>query len=130
MYSNRILNRFKSPEYAGGLRGANGTGRAGSEASDLIKIYILVSDDGVIERVNFKAYGGVCAIVAGDCACELIDGTTLEEALRVNNYAILQEMGEIPEEREYVGTLAEEAIKSAIEDYYKKREKELKKKNK
>ncbi len=130
MYSNRILNRFKSPEYAGGLRGANGTGRAGNETSDLIKIYILVNDEGVIERVNFKAYGGVCTIVAGDCACELIDGASLEEALRVNNYSILQEMGEIPEEREYVGNLAEEAIKSAIEDYYKKREKELKKQGK
>lgn len=129
MYNSRILNRFKSPEYAGGLRGANGTGKAGSESSELIKIYILVNDEGVIETVRFKTYGGVCSIVASDVACELIDGATLEEALSVNSYAILQEMGEIPEEREYVATMAEDAIKSAIEDYYKKREKELKKKN-
>ena len=127
MYNNRILNRFKNPEYAGGLRGANGTGKAGSEANELIKIYILVNEDGVIETVKFKTYGGVCAIVASDIACELIDGATLEEALRVNSYAILQEIGNIPEEREYVGNLAEEAIKSAIEDYYKKKEKEEKK---
>lgn len=130
MYNNRILNRFKSPEYAGGLRGANGTGKAGSESAELIKIYILVNEDGVIENVKFKTYGGVCAIVASDVACELIDGATLEEALGVNSYAVLQEMGNIPEEREYVGALAEEAIKSAIEDYYKKREKELKKSGK
>jgi len=127
MYTNRILNRFKSPEYAGGLRGANGTGKAGSEENELIKIYILVNEDGVIENVKFKTYGGVCAIVASDVACELIDGVSLEEALSVNSYSILQELGSIPEEREYVGALAEEAIKNAIEDYYKKREKELKK---
>ena len=128
MYNKRILNRFKLPEYAGGLRGANGTGKAGNEGSELVKIYILVDEDGVIDTVKFKTYGGVCAIVASDIACELIDGATLEEALRINSYAILQEMGDIPEEREYVGALVEEAIKNAIEDYYKKREKELKKK--
>ncbi len=127
MYNKRILNRFKSPDYAGGLRGANGTGKAGNENAELIKIYIFVNEDGIIENVKFKTYGGVCAIVASDVACELIDGATLEEALRVNNYAILQEMGDIPEEREYVANLAEESIKGAIEDYYKKREKELKK---
>lgn len=127
MYSKRILQRFSSPEYAGGLRGANGTGKAENGNGELIKIYILVNEDGVIDSVRFKTYGGVCAIVASDCACELIDGVSLEEALGVNSYAILQEIGDIPEEREYVGALAEEAIKSAIEDYYKKREKELKK---
>lgn len=127
MYNKRILQRFASPEYAGGLRGANGTGKAEHEGGEQIKIYILVDEEGVIETVKFKAYGGVCAIAAGDFACELIDGATLEEALRVNSYAVLQEMGDLPEEREYVASMAEEAIKGAIEDYYKKREKELKK---
>ena len=60
MYSNEILNRFKKPEYAGGLRGANGTGKAGNEdCGDIVKIYILVDEEGIItnakgEKINFK----------------------------------------------------------------------------
>ena len=126
MFNERILNRFTNPKYAGGLRGANGTGKSGDSAcGDLVKIYILVNDENVICEAKFKAFGGVCTIAACDIACSLIEGRTLEAALRTNFYQILEEMGEIPEDREYTATLAEEAIKSAIEDYYKKKEKEL-----
>ena len=126
MYSKKILERFYNPEYAGGLRGAEGSGKA-EACGDVLKIYIQLNQRGKIQTAKFKAYGGVCLIVAGDIACELIENTTLEEALRVNSYAILEEMGDIGEEKEYVANMAEEAIKTAIEDYYKKKEKEEKK---
>ncbi len=127
MFNERIMQRFVNPKYAGGLRGANGTGRCGnSECGDLIKLYISVNDDNVITDAKFKAYGGVCTIVACDVACGLIEGRSLEAALRTNYYQILEEMGAVPENREYTASLAEEAIKNAIEDYYKKKEKELK----
>ncbi len=127
MFNERIMKRFTNPKYAGGLRGANGTGRSGdSECGDLIKIYILVNDENVITEAKFKAYGGVCTIVACDIACGLIEGRSLEAALRTNYYQILEEMGQVPENREYTATLAEEAIKNAIDDFYKKKEKDLK----
>ncbi len=127
MFNERILKRFTNPSYAGGLRGADGTGKSGdSESGDLIKIYIAVNDDNVITEAKFKAYGGVCTIAACDIACGLIEGRSLEAALRINTYQLLEEMGEIPENREYTASLAEEAIKNAIDDFYKKKEKELK----
>ncbi len=128
MFNERILQRFTNPKYAGGLRGANGTGKVGnSECGDQIKLYILVNDDNVITEAKFKAYGGVCTIAACDVACSLIEGRTLEAALRTNYYQIGEELGRLPQNREYALALAEEAIKSAIEDYYKKKEKELRK---
>lgn len=128
MFNNKIMQLFANPRYAGGLRGANGTGRSGNEeCGDLVKIYILVNDEGVIEDAKFKAYGGVCTIAACDVACDLIEGRSLEAAMRTTYYQILEELGEVPENRLYCVTLAEEAIKDAIEDYYKKKEKELKK---
>ena len=128
MFNNKIMQKFANPRYAGGLRGANGTGRSGNEeCGDVVKIYILVNDEGVIKEAKFKAYGGVCTIVACDVACDLIEGRSLEAAMRTTYYQILEEMGEMPENRLYTISLAENAIKDAIEDYYKKKEKELKK---
>ena len=123
MFNERIMKRFTNPKYAGGLRGANGTGKSGdSECGDLIKIYILVNDENIITEAKFKAYGGVCTIAACDIACGLIEGRSLEAALRTNYYQILEEMGNVPDNREYTATLAEEAIKNAIDDFYKKKE--------
>ena len=124
MYNKRILQRFQNPENAGGIRGSNGTGKA-EDGKEVVKIYIAVNEDGVIKNANFKAYGGVCTIVACDIACMLIEDGTLEEALKVSAQDIMDEVS-IPEEKLSSASLAEEAIKSAVEDYYKKREKELK----
>lgn len=128
MFNNKIMQKFANPKYAGGLRGANGTGKSGNEeCGDLIKIYIYVNEEGVIEDAKFKAYGGVCTIAACETVCDLIEGRSIEAAMRTSYYQILDEMGDMPEDRLYTITLAEEAIKDAIEDYYKKKEKELKK---
>lgn len=127
MYNKTILDRFQNLEYAGGLRGANGTGKAGdSECGDLIKIYILVDDNEKIQTAKFKTYGKVCTIVASDIACQLIERKDLQHALSVSAMDILDEMGEVPTEKQYCASMAEEAVKNAVEDYYKKKEKEEK----
>lgn len=128
MYNREILERFKNPENAGGLRGANGTGKAGDvECGEVIKIYILVDENEVIETAKFKAYGGVLTIAGCDIACELLEGGTLEDALKITNNDILERFENVPQNKEYIASLIEDAIKNAIEDYYKKKEKEEKK---
>lgn len=131
MYSNEILNRFKKPEYPGGLRGANGTGKAGNEdCGDIVKIYILVDEEGIITNAKFKAYGGVSTIVACDVACEMLIDMTLEEALSITSHDILEHLeGGIPENKSYSAVVVEEAINNAVEDYYKRKEREEKKAN-
>lgn len=124
MYNEIIMKRFAQPKYAGGLRGTSGTGKAGdSECGDLVKVYILVNEFGKIQTAKFKAYGKIPTIVASDIACQLIEKKSLEHALEITAKDILEEMGEVPENRLYSASLAEEAIKNAVEDYYKKQEK-------
>lgn len=124
MYNETIMKRFANPKYAGGLRGASGTGKAGdSDCGDLVKIYIFVNEFGKIQTAKFKAYGKIPTIVASDIACEFIQRQTLDHALEISAKDILDEMGELPESRTYSASLAEEAIKNAVEDYYKKQEK-------
>lgn len=129
MYSKRILERFSNPSYAGGIRGGDGTGRA-ENGAEVVKIYISVNERGEIETSKFKAYGGVCTIVACDIACELIEGKTLTDALSLSIDEILEEMGECPENKHSSLELAKEAVKLAVEDYFEKREKDIKKKAK
>lgn len=126
MYSSRILERFKNPKFAGGLRGANGTGKAGNEdCGDLVKIYILVDEDGIITNAKFKAYGGVSTIVACDIVCEMLINMTLEEALSITVSDVMSKLeGDIPDNKSYSAVIAEEAVTGAVEDYYKKKEKE------
>lgn len=124
MYSAKTLERFKNPSFAGGLRGANATGRAEDEISkDLIKIYMLIDEDGIIDNAKFKAFGGVATIVACDIACQMLVGKSLEEALSITEEEIISEFNDIPLDRKYCATLVEEAIKNAVEDYYKRLEK-------
>ncbi len=126
MYSSRILERFKNPKFAGGLRGAKGTGKAGNEdCGDLVKIYILVDEDGIITNAKFKAYGGVSTIVACDIVCEMLINMTLEEALSITVSDVMSKLeGDIPDNKSYSAVIAEEAVTGAVEDYYKKKEKE------
>ena len=128
MYSKKLLERFSNPSYAGGLRGGDGTGKV-ENGTEVIKIYISLDERGDIDTIKFKAYGGVCTIVACDVACELAEGRSLSEALSITAEDILEEV-DIPQNKAYSASLAVEAIKLAVEDYHTKQEKELKKKNK
>ncbi len=128
MYTKAIIERFKNPTFAGGLRGANGTGKSGNnDCGDVVKIYILVDENDTITNARFKAYGGVATIVACDAACELLIDATLEEALSIQATDILEKADGLPEDKAYAAALAEEAINSAVEDFYKKKERSARK---
>ena len=128
MYSKKILERFSNPSYAGGIRGGNGTGKVEKE-NEVAKIYLVV-EDGVIETAKFKAYGGVCTIAVCDVVCQLIEDGSLSDALSISEEDIIEELGPIPENKQDSIAIALECVKLAVEDYYNKKEKELKKSSK
>lgn len=127
MYSKTVIDRFQNPRNAGGMHGANAIGEVGNAAcGDIMKIYLKINDDGVIENAKFKTFGCCAAIASTDMACDLIKGKTIEEALQVTNKQVLSLLGELPPHKIHCSILAEESIKAAIEDYYKRIEKESK----
>ncbi len=130
MYNNKVLEIFKNPKNVGTLKGANGIGKVGNAAcGDIMKIYLKINEDGIIEDASFKTFGCVAAITTTSVATELIKGKTIEEALKVKNSQIIEILGGLPTQKIHCSILAEEAIKAAIEDYYKK-QKKLEKTNK
>lgn len=128
MYSQQIIERFKNPKNAGGLRGANGIGKVGNAGcGDIMKMYLLIDDNGVIKDARFKTFGCCAAIASTDVACDLIKGKSVEDALKVTNKQVYEILGEMPAHKIHCSVLAEESIHAAIEDYYKKKEKESRK---
>lgn len=128
MYSKIVIERFQNPRNAGGLHGANGIGQVGNAAcGDIMKMYLKINEDGVIENAKFKTFGCCAAIASTDMACDLIKGKTIDEALKITNQDVLEELGDLPPNKIHCSILAEESIRAAVEDYYKKREKEFKK---
>ena len=128
MYNAKVLEIFKNPKKVGSLKGANGIGKVGNAAcGDIMKIYLKISDDGIIEDAKFKTFGCAAAITTTSVATELIKGKTIEEALQVKNSQIVEILGGLPAQKIHCSILAEEAIKAAVDDYYKRKEKAEKK---
>lgn len=128
MYNAKVLEIFKNPKNVGTLKGANGIGKVGNAAcGDIMKIYLKISDDGIIEDAKFKTFGCAAAITTTSVATELIKGKTIEEALQVKNSQIVEILGGLPAQKIHCSILAEEAIKAAVDDYYKRKEKAEKK---
>ena len=126
MYNDKVIKEFQNPKNAGALRGANGVGKVGNAAcGDIMKVYLKINDDGVIEDASFKTFGCAAAIASTSIATQLIKGMTIEDALKVKNSQIIEILGGLPPIKIHCSIMAEEAIHAAVEDYYKRKEKGL-----
>ena len=124
MYNKIVMEKFLKPENAGSLRGANAVGKAGNaNCGDVIKLYFLVDEDGIIEEAKFKTFGCPAAIACSDIACDLVRGLQIDEALNVSSREIYDELEGLEYSRVYCSVLAEDAIKLTVENYYKKKSK-------
>jgi nitrogen fixation NifU-like protein len=125
MYNSKVLEIFKNPKNVGSLKGANGIGTVGNAAcGDIMKMYLKISDNGIIEDAKFKTFGCAAAITTTSVATELVKGKTIEEALKIKNSQIVEILGGLPTQKIHCSVLAEEAIKAAIDNYYKRNKKQ------
>ena len=114
------MDHFTNPRNVGEIADADGVGEVGNaKCGDIMKMYIKV-DDGVISDVKFKTFGCGAAIATSSMATELIKGKTIDEALKLTNKAVVEALEGLPPAKLHCSVLAEQAMKSAIADYYKK----------
>ena len=122
-YSNKVIDHYENPRNVGRMDEKDnhvGTGLVGAPAcGDVMKLQIKVNDAGVIEDAKFKTFGCGSAIASSSLATEWIKGKTLDEAASIKNTQIAQELS-LPPVKIHCSMLAEDAIKSAVEDYKKK----------
>ena len=120
LYSDKVMDHFEHPRNVGVIEDADGVGEVGNPlCGDIMKMYIKVEDDR-IKDVKFKTFGCGSAIATSSMATELIKGKTLDEALELTNKAVVEALDGLPPVKVHCSVLAEEAVKTAINDYYKR----------
>lgn len=124
-YSEKVLDHFSNPRNVGEITDASGVGEVGNaKCGDIMKMYLKVSDDGIIEDVKFKTFGCGAAIATSSMATEMVKGKSLEDALKLTNTAVAEALDGLPPVKMHCSVLAEEALRSAIADYYRKQGKD------
>ena len=125
MYSDKVMDHFSNPRNVGELEDANAIGEVGnSKCGDIMKIYMKIDND-VIQDVKFKTFGCGAAVATSSMATELVKGKTVEEALKLTNQAVMEALDGLPPAKVHCSVLAQEAIHSAIADYYQKQGKDI-----
>ena len=120
MYSEKVMDHFMNPRNVGEIEGASGVGTVGNaKCGDIMQMSLKIEND-VITDVKFKTFGCGAAIATSSMATEMIKGKTIQEALDLTNKAVAEALGGLPAQKMHCSLLAEEAVKSALEDYFKK----------
>ena len=122
-YSKKVVDHYENPRNVGSMDKDDedvGTGLVGApECGDVMQLQIKVNDDGRIEDAKFKCFGCGSAIASSSLATEWIKGKTIDEALSIRNTQIVEELS-LPPVKIHCSVLAEDSIRTAIEDYRKK----------
>ena len=119
-YSTKVMEHFANPHNVGEIPDADGIGKVGNPVcGDIMNMYIKVENN-VITDVKFKTFGCGAAIATSSMATDLIKGKTIEEALALTNDAVAEALGGLPRVKMHCSVLAEQAVRSAVDDYLKK----------
>ena len=119
-YSEKVMEHFKNPRNVGEIENPDGVGQVGNPVcGDIMELYIRVNES-IITEAKFKTFGCGAAIATSSMVTELVKGKSVEEALKISNRAVAEALGGLPPVKMHCSVLAEEALKSALEDYLSK----------
>ena len=120
LYSDKVVDHFTNPRKVGEIEDADGIGEVGNaKCGDIMKMYLKIKD-GIVEDVKFKTFGCGAAIATSSMATEMIKGQPIENVLKLTNKAVVEALDGLPDVKLHCSVLAEQAVKSALADYYKK----------
>ena len=120
LYSEKVMEHFRNPRNVGVIENADGIGEVGNaKCGDIMKIYLKIEND-IIVDVKFETFGCGSAIASSSMATEMIKGKPISEALQLTNKAVTEALDGLPAQKIHCSVLAEEAVKSAVKDYYDK----------
>ena len=121
-YSEKVMDHFANPRNVGEIENADGIGKVGNAVcGDIMNLYLRVENN-VITDAKFKTFGCGAAIATSSMVTELVKGKTIDEALAITNRAVAEALGGLPPIKMHCSVLAEEALRSAIDDYLKKQQ--------
>ena len=117
MYNEKVMEAFKNPKHVGEIENCDGLGKVGNAScGDIMQITLKIEND-IIVDAKFKTFGCAAAIATSSTATQMVIGMSIEEALKLTNKKVVEELEGLPPQKIHCSVLAEEAIKAAIEDY-------------
>ena len=120
LYSEVVMDHFMNPRNVGVIEDADGVGQVGNaKCGDIMKIYLKIDGD-IITDVKFETFGCGSAIASSSMATEMIKGKPISEAAALTNKAVAEALEGLPAHKLHCSVLAEEAIKSALRDYFER----------
>ena len=118
LYSEKVMDHFRNPRNVGVIEDANGIGEVGNaKCGDIMKMYLKIEND-IVQDVKFETFGCGSAIASSSMATELIKGKPVSEVKTLTNKAVAEALDGLPDYKMHCSVLAEEAIQSALEDYW------------
>jgi len=121
LYSEKVMDHFRNPRNVGVIEDADGVGEVGNaKCGDIMKMYLKIEND-IVKDVKFETFGCGSAIASSSMATEMIKGKPLSEVEKLTNKAVTEALDGLPAHKIHCSVLAEEAIKSALEDYRSRR---------
>ena len=120
LYSEKVMDHFRNPRNVGVIENADAVGEVGNaKCGDIMKMYFKIEGD-TLADVKFETFGCGSAIASSSMATELIKGKPLSEVAQLTNKAVAEALDGLPDYKMHCSVLAEEAIQSALNDYYTK----------
>jgi len=119
-YSEKVMDHFMNPRNVGEIESADGIGEVGNPAcGDMMRLYLKI-DDGKVVDAKFRTFGCGAAIASSSMLTEMVKGKTLEEARAISNQHVADALDGLPAVKIHCSVMAEQAVKSALDDYAKK----------
>lgn len=119
-YNSKVMDHFMNPRNVGEIEGADAIGEAGSPScGDMTRLYLKIEDNRVVD-VKFRTFGCGAAIASSSMFTEMIKGKTLEEVRAVTNRQVCEALGGLPTAKIHCSVMAEQAVKTALDNYASK----------
>lgn len=117
-YTEKVMDHFMNPRNMGEIENPAGVGTVGNaKCGDIMRIFLDIDEQGIIQDVKFKTFGCGAAIATSSMATELVKGKSVQEALEITNKAVMDALDGLPPAKVHCSLLAEEAINAALWDY-------------
>jgi len=119
-YSEKVMDHFMNPRNVGEIDGADGIGEVGNPAcGDMMRLYLKI-EEGRVRDAKFRTFGCGAAIASSSMLTEMIKGKTVDEARAITNQQVAEALDGLPAVKIHCSVMAEQAVKSALDDYVKK----------